>query len=215
MASPARQRVRGATAPASADEDAAALSDLVRHAQGTQPLTASEQQVLLERAALGDRRSEDRLVAAHLDLVIRLAAARGGQGLTAADLVQEGSIGLVESVRSFAGSGETDFERFAGARVGAQMDAAIGAEAACVRDEQLLVAAATDFERTEMAMRRELHREPAEQELAEKLEWTVERTHYISQVVAEARRRHDEELLAFIDPDEIDLDDEDGERSQI
>ena len=43
-------------------------------------------------------------------------------------------------------------------------------------------------------------------EIAEKLEWTVDRTRYVATVVADARRRHDEELLAFIDPDAADLD---------
>jgi RNA polymerase primary sigma factor len=203
-----------------AQDEAAELRDLVRQAHSTRPLAPGEQLLLLEHAALGDRRSEDRLVAVHLDLVIRLAAARGGQGLSVPDLVQEGSIGLLEAVRSFAQSGDTDFARFAGARVGAQMDAAIAAEAKCMRDAELLVQAATDYERTELVLRRELHRQPTENELAEKLEWTVERTHYVSQVVVEARRRHDEELLAFIDPDAIDFDVEDenddaGERSQV
>ena len=51
-------------------------------------------------------------------------------------------------------------------------------------------------------------REATEAELAEKLEWTVERTRYVAHVVADARRRHDEELLAFIDPAAIDFDDD-------
>ena len=51
-----------------------------------------------------------------------------------------------------------------------------------------------------MVLRRELNREPTESELAEKLEWTVERTRYVAQVVADARRRYDEEMLQFIDP---------------
>jgi DNA-directed RNA polymerase sigma subunit (sigma70/sigma32) len=88
------------------------------------------------------------------------------------------------------------------------MDAAIAAEAAAVRDAELLVAAATDCERTQWLLRRELGREATEQELAEKLEWTVERTRYVAHVVADARRRHDEELLAFIDPAVIDFDDD-------
>jgi DNA-directed RNA polymerase sigma subunit (sigma70/sigma32) len=88
------------------------------------------------------------------------------------------------------------------------MDAAIAAEAAAVRDAELLVAAATDYERTQLVLARDLHREATDQELAEKLEWTVERTRYVAQVVADARRRHDEELLAFIDPEVIDFDDD-------
>lgn len=191
------------------DADAVALRDLRRQAQAIRSLTASEQHTLLERAALGDRPSEDRLVAANLDMVIRLATARGGQGVSVLDLVQEGSIGLLEAVRAFTDSGEGDFTGFAGARVGAQMDAAIAAEAAAVRDALLLVEAATDFERTELVLRRELHRDLTEREMAEKLEWTVERTRYVANVVADARRQHDEELLAFIDPELIDFDDDD------
>jgi DNA-directed RNA polymerase, sigma subunit (sigma70/sigma32) len=195
-------------------DDTAALRELVDHVKMTRPLQAGEEERLLGQAAMGDRGSEDRLVAGHLDMVMRLAGTRGGQGFSVADLVQEGSIGLVEAVRSFARSGESDFARFAEEKVGAQMDAAIAAEAAAVRDAQLLLAAATDYERTEIVMRYELHRAPTEAELAEKLEWTVDRTRYVAQVVAEARRRHDEELLSFVDPDAIESDDDD-ERSEF
>jgi RNA polymerase primary sigma factor len=198
----------------SIEEDAAALHDLVRHVQLTRPLQAGEESVLLGRAGLGDRPSEDRLVAGHLAMVIRLAGERGDQGLSVADLVQEGSIGLVEAVREFAGSGEPNFALFAEAKVAAQMDSAIANEAASVRDAQLLVTAATDYERTLILMGRELGRSPTEAELSEKLEWTVDRTRYVAQVVAEAQRRHDEEILAFIDPDAVEFEDDD-ERAQF
>ena len=177
-------------------------------------MSPGEEAKLLDRAALGDRASQDRLVAAHLDVVVRLAATRGEQGLSVPDLVQEGSIGLLQAVRSFAHSGEIDFATFAEARIAAQMDAAIAAESAAVREGELLVAAATDYERAELILRRLLQREPTAAELAEKLEWTVDRTVYVAQVVADARRRHDEELLAFIDPEAIDFD-ADDERSEL
>ena len=75
--------------------------------------------------------------------------------------------------------------------------------------------AATDYERTEVAMRLELHREPTTGELAEKLEWTADRTRYVAQVVADARTRQDEELLAFIDPAALNFDDDDDERAEV
>ncbi len=184
------------------------MRDLIRQVNATRPLGEGEQTQLLERAALGDKASQERLVAANLGLVIRLAAERDQQGLSTPDLVQEGSIGLVEAVRTFAGSGENDFALFAEGQIGAQMDEAIATEAAAVRDAHLLVTAATDYEHTELVLRRELHREPTENELAEKLEWTVERTGYVARVVADARRRHDEEMLEFIDPAAIDFDDD-------
>jgi DNA-directed RNA polymerase sigma subunit (sigma70/sigma32) len=195
-------------------QDEAALQALMRGARSAGPLAKSEEATLLRKAALGDRSSQDRLVAGSLELVIRLAAARGEQGLSQADLVQEGSIGLVHAVRTFADSGETDFAIFAEARIAAQMDAALAAEAAAVREGELLVAAATDYERAELVLARILERAPTAAELAEKLEWTVDRTLYVANVVADARRRYDEEMLAFIDPEVIDLEDDD-ERSEL
>jgi DNA-directed RNA polymerase sigma subunit (sigma70/sigma32) len=196
-----------------AETEAAVLSVLMEQARSAGELRPGEETKLLERAALGDKVSQDRLVAVHLDMVIRLASARAEQGLSVPDLVQEGSIGLLEAVRTFSESGEADFTAFAEGRIGAQMDAAISAEAAAVREAELLVTAATDYERAELNMRRLLHREPTAAELAEKLEWTVDRTLYVAKVVADARSRYDEELLAFIDPEEINFDDD--ERKDI
>lgn len=188
------------------DSDAAAMRELIRQIQSENPLGTEEESMLLERSALGDKASQDRLVAAHLDMVLRLAEARGEQRLSVVDLVQEGSIGLVEAVRSFASSDQADFAPFAEQLVTLRMDDAITAEAAAVRDAERLTVAATDYERTELVLARELHRRATEGELAEKLEWTIERTRYVAQVVADARRRHDEEMLQFMDPEAIDFD---------
>ena len=201
----------GMGSPASSEPDDVAVRDLLRQAQAA-PLRDEEETRLLEASAGGDRSSQDRLVTANMGMVIRLAESRRDKGLSVPDLVQEGSIGLVEALRTFAATGERDFRKFAELKVGQQMDAAIAAEAAAVREGELLVAAAGDYERTELLLRRELGRVATEKEIAEKLEWTVERTRYVAEVVADARRRHDEELLEFIDPDAIDLDDSvDGE----
>lgn len=211
MASSPSQRQR----PADDGQATAELNALIRSARSAGALGPGEETKLLQRAALGDPTSQDRLVAAHLERVVRLAATRSEQGLSVPDLVQEGSIGLLEAVRTFADSGESDFAKFAEAQIAAQMDAAIAAEAAAVREGELLVAAATDYERAELVMKRELHREPTAAELAEKLEWTVDRTLYVAHVVADARRRYDEEMLALIDPEAIDLDDDDDGRAEL
>ena len=166
-------------------------------------LDSAQQDELLRRAGGGDKASQDRLVEALLPTVVRLAAARGEQGMEIGDLVQEGCIGLIQAIRTFSASGEPDFRRFAEVHIAAQLTAAIDAEAAAAREAQLLVTASADYDRVEMLLRRELHRVPTEVEMAQKLEWTVERTRYVAQVVTEARRRHDEELLAYIDPETL------------
>jgi RNA polymerase primary sigma factor len=194
-----------------ADDDAV-MRDLHRQADAASPLSAGEEATLLEQSARGDRGSQTRLVAAKMAMVIRLAEERRDQGLPVPDLVQEGSLGLVEAMRSFDKNRAAAFDSFAEQKVGAQMDAALAAEAAAVREGEQLVAAANDYERTEILLRRALRRAPTDAEIAQKLEWTVERTRYVAEVVADARRRHDEELLAFIDPDTIDIEDTvDGE----
>ena len=198
--------------PARPENDDAVLRDLRRQATGARPLTAAEEGGLLEKSAGGDRDSQERLVAANMAMVIRLAEARADKGLPVPDLVQEGSLGLVEAIHTFIPSSERDFAAFAEKKVGEQMDAALAEEAAAVREGEQLVTAATDYERTELLLRRELGRKATEREIAEKLEWTVDRTRYVAEVVADARRRHDEELLEYIDPDAIEIDDTvDGE----
>jgi RNA polymerase primary sigma factor len=192
--------------PVPPDPDETFLRELRKQARSAPRLDEDEEQSLLEKSATGDKATLDRLVAANLSLVIRLAQSREHQGLSVADLVQEGYVGLVEAVQLFAVSGQEHFAAFAEGKIGDQMDAAIAAEAAAVRDAELLVNAANDYEKTEVLLRRELKRPATEQEIAEKLEWTVDRTRYVAQVVADARRRHDEELLAYIDPDAVDVD---------
>ena len=194
----------------STDDDV--MRDLRREADATPPLAHGEEASLLERSARGDRSSQTRLVAAKLGMVIRLAEERREQGLPVPDLVQEGSLGLVEAMRSFDMNGGAPFDAFAEQKVIEQMDSALAAEAAAVREGEQLVAAANDYERTEILLQRSLRRAPTEVEIAQKLEWTVERTRYIAEVVADARRRHDEELLAFIDPESVDIEETvDGE----
>jgi DNA-directed RNA polymerase sigma subunit (sigma70/sigma32) len=63
-----------------------------------------------------------------------------------------------------------------------------------------LVEDAEAYERAEISVRREKGREATREEIAEKLEWTPERTARLGEMVKEARRRHDEELLQYLDP---------------
>jgi DNA-directed RNA polymerase sigma subunit (sigma70/sigma32) len=192
--------------PVHPDRDSGLLHELRQQVRATPPVNSAEVNKLVARAALGDRASQERLVAANLAMVLRLAEARADRGLPVGDLVQEGSLGLIEAVRTYGEEADGEFGPFAERKAAEHMDAALAAEAAAVRDAELLVTAASDYEKTEILLHK-LHRRPAtEAEIAEKLEWTIDRTRYVAAVVADARRRHDEELLAFIDPDAVDLD---------
>ena len=74
-----------------------------------------------------------------------------------------------------------------------------------------MVDAAHQYEVAELALARELGRAPTPSELAKKLEWTPQRTDQIGEMVDEARRIHDQELLQYLDPDAVeDEEAEDG-----
>nr|VFJ98474.1 MAG: RNA polymerase, sigma 32 subunit, RpoH [Candidatus Kentron sp. LFY]VFK17039.1 MAG: RNA polymerase, sigma 32 subunit, RpoH [Candidatus Kentron sp. LFY] len=65
-------------------------------------LTAEEEKELAERYRReGDLEAAWRLVSSHLRFVVRIARSYNGYGLQEADLIQEGSIGLMKAVKRF------------------------------------------------------------------------------------------------------------------
>lgn len=176
---------------------------------------ADAQLRLLRRAAGGDRAAETRLFHEHLALVIRLSARHldpAGAGLNEDELIQEGSIGLLAAIRGFPDSGAPDFDAYAEVQIDAQMAAAQAEQLGIDRAAAQLVEDAELYERAEISVRREKGRPATPEEIAEKLEWTAERTALLAAMVKEARRRHDEELLQYLDPDRLleGPDEEDG-----
>ena len=181
---------------------------------GQQQPAAAEHERLLDAARRGDQAARESLTRAHLDWVVAAAEERSGRGLSPADLFQEGTIGLMEAIERSGQPGAGDFEALARTQVAGRMDAAIATEEKAVQDSRMLVQAAEDYERAEIEVRRRFGRPATDVELAEKLEWTVARTAEIGQIVAEARRRHDEELLGYLEPDDIDPESPPDERPE-
>src|SRR5437870_1985556 len=175
------------------------VEDLAAPARSDDRPDPAEHQRLLDAAARGDAQARESLTKAHLDWVLAAARERADRGLSESDLFQEGTVGLLEAINDFPTSGERDFERFARGLVARRMDSALGDEEKAVRDSQLLLQAAQDFVQAEFVTRRELGRAPTDLELAAKLEWSVRRTVEIGQMVKDARRRHDEEILQYLE----------------
>lgn len=62
------------------------------------PLSSSEECELLAKAAKGDAQARGRLVETNQRFVIRMAISFRNQGLSLADLIQEGNLGLIEAI---------------------------------------------------------------------------------------------------------------------
>lgn len=194
---------RQATTPGQ-ETSAAELEALASEVGRVLPLRPGEQQDLLDRIQRGpDEVAVARLLETRLGKVLKLAYEKRDRGLSIGDLFQEGSIGLLASIRAFPASGDTDFEGFSAAQAALAMEDALLAEEESVRHERLLFEAAADYDRVELLLAGELHRLPTAAEIGERLEWTPERTEHIRSIVMEARRRHDEELLLYVEPEEV------------
>lgn len=88
---------------------------------------------LVWAAQLGDREARERVVATHIDLVRAMASRYRSFGLPYDDLVQEGSIGLLEAIDGFDARRSSDFERFARFRVRRAIHRALTQQSRLVR----------------------------------------------------------------------------------
>lgn len=85
------------------------MTDPRRHGGGTflrevtrQPiLDRDEERDLARRAGAGDIEAARRMIASHLRFVIKIARSYRGSGLPMSDLIQEGTLGLIQAVRRF------------------------------------------------------------------------------------------------------------------
>ncbi|MFZ0215295.1 MAG: hypothetical protein WAM30_05065 [Candidatus Dormiibacterota bacterium] len=190
---------------AGSSPDAGRAQGLDRRARAERP-DAETRRSLLAAAAKGDQAARESLLEVHLDLVLEAARARaqgGGEALTSADLFQEGTIGLLSAIDAYASSGEGEFEAYARGRIASGMDAAEAAETDAREESRELIQAAEQYERAEVALHKEQGRPPTGEELARLLGWTAARTAEVAEMIVNARRQHDEELLQYLDPEDV------------
>lgn len=166
---------------------------------------AAGEQRLLRRVAGGDPAAEEALFSENLAMVLRAAHAGAADpdGLSEDELVQEGSLGLIGAIKGFAESGRDDFRKFAEERVGAAIAGARAEDRRVAQARAQLLQDAEAFERAEVSIRKLKGRDATVAELAEKLEWPQAKTRRLGELVAEARRAHDEDLLNYIDPADL------------
>jgi RNA polymerase sigma factor FliA len=149
----------------------------------------------------GDERARERLVVAYSPLV-KFIAGRMASGLPShvdeGDLVSYGLLGLIGAIERFDLDREIKFETFAVARIkGAIIDELRSLDWV----PRSVRARARDVERAHAALEAELGRAPRDEEMAEKLEISVDEFHDALLQIANSSVLALDDLWTFADPD--------------
>jgi RNA polymerase primary sigma factor len=132
-------------------------------------LGAEEEHELACRIAQGDAAARDSLIRANLRLVVAVARAHAGKGLALEDLIAEGNLGLVRAAEGFDATAGTRFSTYATYWVKQSIRSALRRDGNTVRLPHHMCNLLTKWHQAANALRRELGRAPAEEEVAARL----------------------------------------------
>jgi RNA polymerase primary sigma factor len=96
-------------------------------------IPTDELSVVLCAAAAGDERARERVVLAHLPLVVKIACQYAGYGLPLGDLIAEGNLGLVRAAALFDPKFGVAFSTYAGVWIKQRMHRAITSQGRVIR----------------------------------------------------------------------------------
>lgn len=128
--------------------------------------TRPEDAQLVEAARRGDRRSRECLVADQLPVVRSIAFRYRNLGLPIEDLVQEGSLGLLEAIADYAPDRGADFESYARFRIRRAIRNALTEKSRLIRLPKQIVERRRSIERAEAGLRSASGHTPTPAELA-------------------------------------------------
>jgi RNA polymerase sigma factor (sigma-70 family) len=142
---------------------AAAAASFVGEANVTTQLEGTH---LFEAARRGDRRARERLVAEHLAAVRSIALRYRNLGLSIDDLMQEGSLGLLEAIDRYEPERSADFESYARFRIRRAIRNALTEQSRLIRLPKQIVERRRAIERAEASLKSATGRTPTAAELA-------------------------------------------------
>jgi RNA polymerase primary sigma factor len=155
------------------------------HPRSSRLLTALEEVTLARRVARGDQQAKDMLIESNLRLVISVARRYSVPGVALADLIQEGTIGLIRAVEKFDPDRGFRFSTYATWWIRRSIARAVINQGRTIRIPVYVADMIHKVSRTAGALRQELAREPSLEEIAAAVSMPPERVEEILRAAAE------------------------------